>query len=202
MLDESHAVGVFGDNGRGVAEHFGLLDEIDIIMGTFSKAFASIGGFVAGEKKILDTLKHTARSHIFSASLPPSAVAAVLAAISIVDEEPGRRARLLKNARYLSDGLRNLGYQVRSSGGPIISILCGNELIALAAFQRLFEEGVFVNPVTWPAVPKDEEMLRASVMTTHNEGILDNALDAFERVRTSNWPRGARYGGKNIISFN
>ena len=188
MLDESHAIGVIGDTGRGVAEYYGMLDEIDIIMGTFSKSFASIGGFVAGNRKILDTLKHTSRSHIFSASLPPAAVAAVLAAIEIVDEEPWRRERVLESAKILADGLRSMGYEIGWSGGPIISVLCGHELIALAAYQQLFDDGVFVNPVTWPAVPKGREMLRISLMVTHDETMLAKALDVFRRAKTAAWP--------------
>jgi 8-amino-7-oxononanoate synthase len=188
MIDESHAIGVIGPTGRGVAEHFGLTDDVDIIMGTFSKSFASIGGFIAGEHKILDTLKHTARSHIFSASLPPASVAAVLTAIRIIDEEPERRTNVIRNARFLADGLRDLGYRTGFRGSAIIPVWCGDELLALAAFHKLLEEGVFVNPVTSPAVPKNQEMLRVSVMATHDESMLLRALDVFKRVRTTGWP--------------
>ena len=188
MLDESHAIGVIGPTGRGVAEHYGLLGEVDIIMGTFSKSFASVGGFVAGDRKIIDTLKHTARSHIFSASLPPSSVAAVLASIRIIDEEPERRTHLLSNARFLAEGLRSLGYKIGYQGSAIIPVFCGHELLAIAAFHKLFDEGVFVNPVTSPAVPKNQEMLRISLMATHNESMLLHALEVFKRVRTPNWP--------------
>lgn len=188
MLDESHAIGVIGPNGRGVAEHYNLTGDVDIIMGTFSKSFASIGGFVAGDHKILDTLKHTARSHIFSASLPPASVAAVLAAIRIIDKEPIRRLNLIKNARFLADGLKDLGYRTSFNGSAIIPVYCGNELLALAAFHKLLEEGVFVNPVTSPAVPKNQEMLRVSVMATHDESMILRALEVFKRVRTPGWP--------------
>jgi len=188
MLDESHAIGVIGASGRGVAELYGLTADVDIIMGTFSKSFASIGGFVAGESKILDVLKHTARSHIFSASLPPASVAAVLAAIRIIDEEPERRMNLIRNARFLAEGLKDLGYRTSFHGGAIIPVNCGNELLALAAFHKLLEEGVFVNPVTAPAVPKNHEMLRVSVMATHNESMILRALEVFKRVRTPGWP--------------
>lgn len=188
MLDESHAIGVVGPSGRGVAEYYGLAQDVDIIMGTFSKSFASIGGFVAGDHKILDTLKHTARSHIFSASLPPASVAAVLAAIKIIDEEPERRINLIKNARFLADGLKDLGYQTSFHGSAIIPVYCGNELLALAAFHKLLEEGVFVNPVTAPAVPKNQEMLRVSVMATHDESMILRVLEVFKRVRTPGWP--------------
>jgi 8-amino-7-oxononanoate synthase len=188
MLDESHAIGVVGPSGRGVAEYYDLTRDVDIIMGTFSKSFASIGGFVAGDHKILDTLKHTARSHIFSASLPPASVAAVLAAIKIIDEEPERRMNLIKNARFLADGLKDLGYHTSFHGSAIIPVYCGNELLTLAAFHKLMEEGVFVNPVTSPAVPKNQEMLRVSVMATHDESMILRALEVFKRIKTPGWP--------------
>lgn len=188
MLDESHAIGVMGPTGRGVAEHYGLLDQVDVVMGTLSKSLASIGGFVAGDRKLIDTLRHTARSHIFSASLPPASVAAALEAIELVDEEPLRRTRLLANARFLADGLRGLGYQATHHGGGIVPLFCGNELLAMAAFHRLLDDGVFVNPVTHPAVPRHQEMLRLSVMATHDEGMLRRALEVFARARTPTWP--------------
>jgi 8-amino-7-oxononanoate synthase len=188
LLDESHAIGVMGPGGRGVAEHYGLLGQVDLVMGTLSKSLASIGGFVAGDRKIIDTLRHTARSHLFSASLPPASVAAALAALDIIEKEPGRRRRLLANARFLSTGLRALGYQVADHGNAILPVACGNELLALAAYHELLENGVFVNPVTHPAVPKGEELLRISLMATHTAEMLQRALDAFDRVRTPAWP--------------
>lgn len=189
LLDESHAIGVMGPGGRGVAEHFGLLDQVDLVMGTLSKSLASIGGFVAGDRKIIDTLRHTTRSHLFSASLPPASVAAALCAIDIIGGEPERRQRLLANARFLSDGLRRLGYQVDDHGNAILPVFCGNELLALAAFHRLLADGVFVNPVTHPAVPRRQEVLRISLMATHDEAMLRRALRAFDRARTPTWPR-------------
>jgi 8-amino-7-oxononanoate synthase len=191
MLDESHALGVMGPSGRGVAEHFGLLAEVDLVMGTLSKSLASIGGFVAGDRKLIDTLKHTARAHLFSASLPPASVAAALEALAIIDAEPERRTRLLENARVLAAGLRALGYQARYHGNGIVPLFCGNELLALAAFQRLLAGGVFVNPVTYPAVPRQQEMLRLSLMATHDERMLARALDVFAQARTASWPRRA-----------
>lgn len=188
MLDESHAIGVLGPGGRGVAEHFGLRDRVDIIMGTFSKSLASVGGFIAGERKIMDTLRHTSRSHIFSASLPPPAVAAVQAALEIIDEEPWRRESLLENTRLLAEGLKGLGYQTGAVGSAIIPVFCGHELLTVAAFHELFEEGVFVNPITCPAVPRNQEMLRVSLMATHSEKDILQALEIFKRVRTSSWP--------------
>ncbi len=188
LLDESHAIGVMGPGGRGVAEHYGLLDQVDLLMGTLSKSLASVGGFVAGDRKIIDTLRHTARSHLFSASLPPASAAAALCALDIVDAEPWRRERLLANASFLSAGLRRLGYRVGYHGNAILPVFCGNELLALAAYHQLLANGVFVNPVTHPAVPKTEEMLRISVMATHDGAMLRAALDAFDRIRTAAWP--------------
>jgi 8-amino-7-oxononanoate synthase len=204
MLDESHAIGVVGTTGRGVAEYYGLLNEVDIIMGTFSKSLASIGGFVAGDRKILDTLRHTARSHIFSASLPPSSVAAVLAAIKIIDEEPERRAHVLENARFLAEGLRNLGYKISHHGSAIISLFCGHELLTVAAFHKLFDEGIFVNPITYPAVPKNQEMLRISLMATHDKSMLLRALDVFKCLKTMNWPDRVedKYSIKEVCHVN
>ena len=188
MLDESHAIGVFGKSGRGVAEHFELTKEVDLIMGTFSKSFASIGGFVAGDQVIIDSLRHNARSHIFSASLPPASVAAILTAIDIIDDEPWRRKQIMENAYQLASGLKKLGYKIHYNNSPIIGIHCGHELLTLAAYQELFKNGVFVNPVMSPAIPKYEEMLRVSVMATHTKEILDDALEVFGKIRTSYWP--------------
>lgn len=188
MLDESHALGVMGPGGRGVAEYYGLTNEVDVIMGTFSKSFASVGGFVAGDRKLIDTLRHTSRSHIFSASLPPSAVATVLASLKIIIDEPERRTRVLANAGFLAKGLKELGYDVHYNGSPIVPLFCGHELIAVAAFNKLFENGVFVNPVTSPAVPKNHEMLRISLMATHTEEMLLKALEVFKQLRTTCWP--------------
>ena len=188
MLDESHAIGVLGKTGRGVAEHYGLSDDVDIIMGTFSKSLASVGGFVAGDNKTIDTLRHTSRSHIFSASLPPSAVAAVLASLQIIDEEPQRREQLLRNAAYLANGLKDLGFKTNYQGSPIIPVHCGHELLAVAAYQCLFDKGVFVNPVTCPAVPRSHEILRISLMATHTKAMLNKALNIFELIKTPYWP--------------
>lgn len=189
LLDESHAIGVLGPGGRGVAELYGLLGDVDLVMGTLSKSLASIGGFVAGDRRIIDTLRHTARSHLFSASLPPASVAAALTALTIIETEPERRHRLLANAAFFSAGLRRLGYQVADHGNALLPVFCGNELLALAAYQRLLSGGVFVNPVTYPAVPKGKELLRVSLMATHDETMLRRALDVFDQARTPTWPR-------------
>lgn len=188
MLDESHAIGVYGPGGAGVAQHYGLSDRVDVIMGTFSKSLASVGGFGAADAKIVDGLRHVSRSHIFSASLPPACVASVSAALSIIEEEPQRRQRLLENASYLADGLEELGYELLNRQGAILPLFCGNELLALAAYKKLLEMGVFVNPVVWPAVPKGQEILRISLMATHSKAELDRALSVFYALRTAQWP--------------
>ncbi len=189
FLDESHAIGVFGEHGKGVAEHYHLTDEVDLVMGTFSKAFASIGGFIAGDEKIIDTLRHTARGHVFSAGLPPSAVATVLAALEVMKEEPERRKNLLENAAYLAQGLEKLGFEIYYQGGPIIALYCRDENLTVAAYQFLFEQGVFVNPVTSPAVPKHHELIRISLMATHTKEMLHHALTIFEKLKTPYWPK-------------
>jgi 8-amino-7-oxononanoate synthase len=167
MLDESHAIG---------------------IMGTFSKSLASIGGFVAGDRKLIDTLRHISRAHIFSASLPPAAVATVLAALEIIENDSERRAQVLKNATFLASELQNLGFNISYHGGAILTVHCGHELIAFAAYKKLLGEGVFVNPVTSPAIPKGQEVLRISVMATHTESMLQKALSIFEKIKTPYWP--------------
>lgn len=192
MLDEAHAVGVLGPGGRGAAELFGLLDEVDLVMGTFSKSFASAGGFVAGDRLVIDFLRSNARSHIFSASLPPPAVAAARRALDIIRSEPERRTRLFENARLWSAGLIKLGYDAPFHGTPVIPVhQCRNDQLTLGLFKKLLEEGVFVNPVLPPAVTKGGQLLRTSLMATHDATILQRALDAFARVRTPEFPSQA-----------
>lgn len=195
MLDESHAIGVYGKQGAGVADYYNLTHEVDIIMGTFSKSFASIGGFITGDEKIIDTIQHTSRSHIFSASLPPSAIAAIDAALDIIISEPERREALFQNSIYLANGLKELGFNIDYSDSSIIPLHCGNELLALSAYKKLFDDGVFVNPVTYPAVPKGQEILRISLMATHTESMLKKTLEAFKKLRTKNWPIKGEYNG-------
>ncbi len=192
MLDEAHGVGVLGPGGRGAAELFGLLDEVDLVMGTFSKSFASVGGFVAGDRLVIDFLRSSARSHIFSASLPPPAVAAVRRSLDIIRSEPERRTRLFENAQLWSAGLTKLGYNAPFHGTPIIPVhQCRNDHLTVGIFKKLLEEGVFVNPVIPPAVPKGGQLLRTSLMATHDSNILQRALEAFARVRTPEFPREA-----------
>jgi 8-amino-7-oxononanoate synthase len=196
LLDEAHGIGVLGPFGRGAAEHFGLLDQIDLVMGTFSKSFASVGGFVAGDAWVIDYLRHNARSHLFSASLPPASVAAVRAALEILRSEPERRSRLLLNAKMWSEGLQELGYEAPYHGTAIVPVHCGDDVLALGMFKELLKNGVFVNPVLPPAVPKSKALLRTSLMATHDWTTLDRALRAFANARTPEYP-GRPHGAVN-----
>jgi len=182
MVDDAHSMGVLGDRGQGTAAHFGLTDEVDLIMATFSKSFASLGGFVAGDADVIHYLRHTARSLIFSASMPPAAVAATLAALEVMQEEPERRERLWHNAEKMREGFTQLGYNTGMSETPIIPILIGDEQKTFLFWKSLFEGGVYVNPVVPPAVPPTSSLLRTSYMATHTEEQLEQVLNAFERI--------------------
>lgn len=189
MLDEAHGVGVLGPGGRGAAELFGLLDEVDLVMATFSKAFASVGGFVAGDRLVIDYLRSNARSHVFSASLPPPAVATARRALEIIRSEPERRTRLLDLAQRWSAGLIELGYRAPFHGTPIVPVhQLKNDYLAVGIYKKLMQEGVFVNPVLPPAVPRGGQLLRTSLMATHDWKTLQRALDAFARIRTPDFP--------------
>jgi len=182
MVDDAHGIGVLGKGGRGTAEHFGLEDQVDLIMGTYSKSLAAIGGFVAGSADVVDYIKHVGRSMIFSASLPPSLVASVSAALDIVDEQPPLRATLWRNTYKMLKGYKALGYDTGSSETPIIPVLIKDSVKTYQMCKYLFENGVFVNPVVSPAVPPGRELLRTSCMATHTEEQLDRVLGAFEKV--------------------
>jgi 8-amino-7-oxononanoate synthase len=182
MLDDAHAVGAVGPNGRGTAEHFGVMDDVDLIVGTFSKSFACLGGFVAGTTDIIDFIKHTSRSVIFSASMTPASVATVMACLEIIESEPERRKRLWENVAYMEDGLNELGFDVIAGGGPILSVVIGEEQPTLEFNHLLFQQGVFVNPVIPPAVPPGMSLLRTSYMATHTREDLDRVLAAFRTV--------------------
>lgn len=183
LVDDAHALGVLGETGGGTAQHFGIEGEVDLVMGTFSKSFASIGGVAAGPEPVIHYLKHHARSLIFSASMPPSAVATVLACLDVLEQEPERRQRLWSNARYLRDGLRSLGFDTVQSETPIIPVVTGNMERTFAFWRGLFDAGVFTNPVLPPAVPENSCRLRTSVMATHTTEQLDRVLDAFTHAR-------------------
>ncbi len=188
LIDEAHSLGVLGPEGRGVAAQYGLTDDVDLIMGTFSKSFGAVGGFIAGEARVIDYLRHVCRPHLFSASLPPPVVATVLASLLIVKTGDRLREKVLGNAKYMSEKLQQLGFEAPFRGTAIVPIHCGNELLALALYQKLLKEGVFVNPVLSPAVPKGKELLRTSYMATHTRHMLDRALEVFSGARTDTFP--------------
>ncbi len=181
MLDDAHALGVLG-GGRGTAAHFGMTDQVDLVMSTFSKSFASLGGFVAGGEDVIHYVKHNARSLIFSASIPPANAAAALAALQIMREEPERVQRLDQIARKMRDGYRSLGYNIGNSESPIIPIIIGDDTRVLQSWKALFEAGIFVNPVVSPAVPQGMQLLRTSYMATHTDEQLDHVLEVFGTV--------------------
>jgi len=181
MVDDAHSIGVLGAGGRGTAEHFGLEDQVDLIMGTYSKSLAAIGGFVAGSKEVIDFIKHIGRSMIFSASLPPPLVASVSAALDIIQEQPQLRTQLWKNTHKMLKSYKEMGYDTGVSETPVIPIIIKDNMKVYAMCKLLFENGVFVNPVVSPAVPPGRELLRTSYMATHTEEQLDRVLDAFKK---------------------
>ncbi len=185
MVDDAHSLGVLGARGGGTAQHFGLEDKVDLVMGTFSKSLASIGGVIAGPEQVIHYLKHHARSLIFSASMPPSAVASVLAALEVIETEPERRDALWRNTRRMQEGLRQLGYDIGKSETPVIPVLIGELQRMLMFWKELFDAGIFTNPVTPPAVPENSCRLRISLMATHNDDHVDQVLDAFAKVGKS-----------------
>jgi len=182
MVDDAHGVGVLGEGGRGTAEHFALEDQVDLIMGTYSKSLAAIGGFVAGSKEVINFIKHIGRSMIFSASLPPSLVATVSTAIDIIEEVPQLRTQLWKNTHKMLKGYKALGFDTGTSETPIVPIIIGDTMKVYSMCKLLFENGVFVNAVVNPAVPLGRELLRTSYMATHTEEQLDKVLNAFKKV--------------------
>jgi len=182
MVDDAHGVGVLGEGGRGTAEHFGLENEVDLIMGTYSKSLAAIGGFVAASWEVINYIKHTARSMIFSASLPPALVASVSTALDIIEEQPQLITQLWKNTRKMLQGYKELGFDTGTSETPIIPIIIGDTMKVFGMCRLLFENGIFVNPVASPAVPPGRELLRTSYMATHTEEQLDRVLEAFKKV--------------------
>ncbi len=180
MVDEAHSIGVMGPTGAGTAEHFGLTDQVDLIMGTFSKSFASIGGFIAGEYKVIQYIKHHARSLIFSAAMPPYAVATVQACVDILKAEPERRERLWKNAEFLKKGIQDLGFDTGPCESPVIPVIVGETERTFIFWKELLKEGVFTNPVIAPAVPENRARIRTSVMASHTEELLSRALEIFK----------------------
>ena len=182
MVDDAHGLGVLGNGGRGTADYFGLADDVDIIMGTFSKSLASIGGFMAASERIVDYVRHASRPYIFCASIPPASAATAREALRILREQPELPARLHALSMYMRSGLKSRGIAIRDSETPIIPIYTYDVFTTLETAKELYDEGVYVNPVLPPATPATECLLRTSYMATHTEALLDEALDVIERV--------------------
>jgi 8-amino-7-oxononanoate synthase len=181
MVDDAHSVGVLGQ-GRGTSAYFGLTDEVDLIMGTFSKAFASLGGFIVGAEDVIHYIQHHARSLIFSASIPPANTAAALTALEVMREEPERIARVNQIAAYMQEEFRRLGFNVGESETPIIPIIIGDDERTFMTWKALYDNGVYTNPVISPAVPPELSLLRTSYMATHTDEQLERVLATFAEV--------------------
>ena len=182
MVDDAHGLGVIGKGGRGTASYFGLEDEVDVVMGTFSKSLASIGGYMAASADVVDYVRHAARPYIFCASIPPASCATALEALRILREQPELPERLAALARHMREGLKRRGIAIRESTTPIIPLYTRDAVTTLTIAKELYDEGVYVNPVLPPATHPSECLLRTSYMATHTEALLDEALDVIERV--------------------
>jgi 8-amino-7-oxononanoate synthase len=182
MVDDAHGIGVLGHLGAGTSDHFGIADNVKIIMGTFSKSLASLGGFIAADEDTVEYLMHTSRTLMFSASISPSNVAAAQAALRIMKREPERMEKLWENTHRMQMGLQSLGFDTGSSETPIIAVRVGDTLTTFKMCTLLHEEGVFVNPVVAPAVPEGDCLIRVSLMANHTEGQVDFALDKLEKT--------------------
>jgi 8-amino-7-oxononanoate synthase len=182
VVDDAHALGVLGPRGEGTGAHFGMQADVDIIAGTFSKSLASVGGFLAADESVIHFLKHHSRPFIFTASLPPANTAGVLAALEVMQQEPERRDSLWMNAKRLQEGFRSLGFEIGPTQSPIVPVLVGPLDTTFLFWRRLFDAGVFTNPVCPPAVPPNQCRLRTSVMATHTPAQIDFALEAFGRI--------------------
>jgi len=182
MLDDAHATGVIGDKGRGTCSYYNIEGQVDIVMGTLSKALGGVGGFVASSKEVINYLRHFARSALLSATIPPSVAASVFAAIDVMQSEPERIQTLWKNINYMKDNLISLGYNILESHSSLISILIGEDLLVKKISKRIFEEGIYFSLFVYPAVPEGQERIRLSLMSTHTKKDLDDALCIFEKV--------------------
>jgi len=182
MVDDAHSLGVIGKNGSGTASHFGLTDKVDLIMGTFSKSFASLGGFIAADKEVINYIKHNSRSLIFSASMTPSSAAAVLASIEIMESEPERIKHLWEITAYALNGFKSAGFDTGKSETPIIPLFIRDDIKALQLTRMLLEDGVFVNPVVSPAVPKEDCLIRYSLMATHTKEQVETSIEKITKA--------------------
>ena len=182
MVDEAHGIGVFGDHGRGTCNHFGVTNDVDLIMGTFSKSFASIGGFIASDEPVINYLRHHSRSYIFSASNTPAATAAANAALDIMGSDPERIQHLWDLTHYALDGFRNMGCEIGHTSTPIIPLFIRDNDLTFLIVKELFEAGIFVNPVVAPAVASEDTLIRFSLKATHTKEQLDYALETIHKV--------------------
>jgi 8-amino-7-oxononanoate synthase len=182
MVDDAHSLGVLGEKGAGTASHFGLTDKVDVIMGTFSKSLASLGGFIAGHADIIDYLRHRARSLIFSASMTPSSVASVIAALDIIETEPEHQESLWNNTRYATRLLTEEGFDLGPTESPILPVYIRDNLKTFQVTKTLLEQGIFVNPVVSPAVPAEASLIRFSIMATHTFSQIEEAIDKLSKA--------------------
>jgi 8-amino-7-oxononanoate synthase len=182
MVDDAHSIGVLGEKGSGTASHFGLSDEVDLIMGTFSKSLASLGGFIAADKEIINFVKHNSRCLIFSASMTPASAASVLAALDIMESEPERIQHLWDMTNFAREGFQSMGFDTGVSETPVIPLFIRDDIKALQMTKMLLDEGIFANPVVAPAVPKEDSLIRFSLMATHTRQQVQVALEKFEKI--------------------
>ncbi len=182
MVDDAHGIGVLGQTGRGTLEHFGLIDEVDLVMGTFSKSFASLGGFIAGDARVVSYIKHNSRALIFSAAMPPSSIAAVQAALEVIQTEPEIIKKLWTNTEFLLQGIQNLGFDTGPTETPIVPIIIGDDIRTAILWKRLFDEGLFTNCVVSPAVPPGQQRIRMCAMATHSLEDLEKTVEICGRV--------------------
>ena len=182
MVDEAHAIGVFGEGGRGICNHYGVTGDVDLIMGTFSKSFASLGGFIATDKEITNYLRHHSRSYIFTASITPASTAAALKAIDLMIEEPERQENLWKLTNMALDGFRERGFEIGNTSTPIIPLYIRDNFKTFAVTSDLLEKGIFVNPVVSPAVAPQDTLIRFSLMATHTPEQVEEALEKITEV--------------------
>jgi 8-amino-7-oxononanoate synthase len=182
LVDDAHALGVLGPDGAGTASHFGMTDQVDLILATFSKSLASVGGVIAGSEPVVHWLRHHSRALIFTASMPPSSVAGVLAALTVLQREPERRERLWRNTTIVADALRAMGFDIGASATPIIPVLVGDVIKVCRIWRALFDCGVFSHPIVPPAVPANACRIRVSISSEHTPEQIERVLGAFERV--------------------
>jgi len=182
MVDDAHGIGVLGDQGKGTLEHFGVTDQVDLVMGTFSKSFASLGGFVAGDERVVSYIKHNSRALIFSASMPPSNIAAVQAALEVIKTEPEIRQRLWENTHFLLNGIRSLGFETGPTETPVVPLIVGDDVRTMVFWKRLFEAGVFTNCVLAPGVPEGTQRIRTTLMATHSIEDLEKVIEICAKI--------------------